>query len=250
MTDRSRPEGSTPPGDPRLDDRWFVSLTGNESAGSLVLVGAVHDHPSTVHRVAETAAGLSPDVVALEVSSLAVPLFERAAKQADDRHEYGEVTAAIRACDDARVAGVDAPSTEWCTAYGASLVADRPSARSAVGVLRGAASIGRHAARYRLAAAAGRLPGVDPTPDPPETFAVDERDSVAAQARDERRQLSRSRSLLAAADLPPALERLDDLRETAIASRLAGLRAEGDVLAVLGQSHVEPVARRLDGTVE
>jgi len=248
MSARRQIEETTPAADPRLDERWFETLPGDDGTGTLVLVGAVHDHPSTVHRVAETVAGLSPDVLALEVSPLAVGLFERTARHTSDRHEYGEMTAAVRACEDARVVGVDAPSADWCRAFGTYLTTERPSARDAWDVLGGAASIGRHAARYRIAAAAGRLPGVDPTVDPPEPFAVDATDPPAEQARDERRQASRSRSLLAAADLPPAVERLDALRESAMASRLAALRDDGDVVAVIGRSHLDPVRKRLDGT--
>jgi pheromone shutdown protein TraB len=63
------------------------------------------------------------------------------------------------------------------------------------------------------------------------------------QARDERVQARRSRSLLRAADPPRSMRLRDETREECMADRLAA--RSGETVAVVGLGHLDAVAERL-----
>jgi len=246
MTD-TRPTAALPTAseDPRFQDRWFESLPGTDGDGSVLLVGVIHDHPASVYRVGETVAATSPDLVALEAPPLAVPLFERHAERSSPSGHGGEMVAAARAADDARVVGVDAPSRSFLGKTLSFVRSERPSLERVAAVVDGTKPILVHALRYRVAALLDEHTRFELVPDPPTEFDVDADDPPATQADDERRQLSRSRSLLDAAELPAPVATLDRLREATMAAELRSLRSDGDVVAVVGQSHLAPLASRL-----
>ncbi|WP_435346378.1 hypothetical protein [Haloarchaeobius sp. HRN-SO-5] len=235
--------------DPRFDERWFRSVPETRERGSLLLVGVVHDHPSSVHRAAETVAAIDPDVVALELPQLAMPLFERHASRADFPPRYGgEMTAAIQGSDDARVVGIDAPNRRFIRELTAYVGEERPGRETLAGVVSGATPILRHALRYRIASVIDARTHLRLVPDRSASFDVTHESSAADQAEDERRQLSRSRTLLSAVELPQSVGDLDRLRESTMARRIEGLREEGDVVAVVGFDHLDPLHDRLDAT--
>ena len=65
----------------------------------LLVVGCVHDHPASVFRARSLVESLAPDVVAVELPGLAVPLFERVGRTADEGPDSvgGEMSAALPA---------------------------------------------------------------------------------------------------------------------------------------------------------
>jgi hypothetical protein len=57
--------------DPRLNEDFWRVVSGD--GGDVILVGVVHDHPSSCHRVRTLAEEFDPDVVGLELPPLAIP---------------------------------------------------------------------------------------------------------------------------------------------------------------------------------
>jgi pheromone shutdown protein TraB len=70
-------------------------------------------------------------------------------------------------------------------------------------------------------------------------------DPPAAQADHERAHVARRRALAGAVATPPAIALVDESREADMARRLAALRADGGVLAVIGVEHLDAVETRL-----
>lgn len=230
--------------DPRVDDRYLRRIPGDD-AGDVLLVGVVHDHPASVYRAAALVDALSPDVVAVELPPLAVPAFTDGG---DDDATGGEMRAAIRTADDARVAGIDGPSLAFVREFVRTVRRERPSPSTVRGVLSGVTETFRQALAHRLDAAPGHLafPGLDLPETPSSGYESTADDDPAVQAADERRHLSRSRSLLEMFEAPPALRLHDLIREATMASRLRSLRREGPVVAVVGFDHLDDVAAALD----
>ncbi|MFD1647801.1 hypothetical protein [Haloarchaeobius litoreus] len=232
--------------DPRFHDRWFRYIPASDGDGWVLLVGVVHDHPSSLHRAAETVRRLEPSVLALELPQLGIPLFERHADRADSPPRYGgEMAAALAERGESRVVGIDAPNRHFVRELTAYVRSERPPWERVAGVLAGATPILRHALRYRIAAMLDARTHLRLVPDVPTEFDVSVDDPPAEQAADEYRQLSRSRSLLSAVELPPDVAELDRLREATMAARLRSLRSEGSVVAILGQDHLDAVEKRV-----
>lgn len=242
-------DGDPPLDDPRLDESYLRVVPGTETGGTVVLVGVTHDHPASRERARRVVDGVAPAVVALELPPLAMPLYRQYAGSADGRtdggYDGGEMAAALAASGDARAVGIDAPN--W--AYGRRLVAafrERdPDRETAVSAVRDTLSVTRHAIACALGAAVRAVTPWSPTVETPASHDSSVADPPAAQAADEARQLSRSRALLGALELPPGQELVDDLREASMASRVDALRTEGAVVAVVGHAHLGPIYERL-----
>lgn len=238
--------------DPRLDGRYLRQVPATSSGDAVVLVGVTHDHPASRARVREVVGTVSPDVVALELSPLAVPLYRQYAAENDRTPDHGtnsggEMAAALAACDDAGVAGIDAPTVTYARQLAERLRSPDVDRETAVAAVRDTVSVtGRS-----LACAAGAVVRAS-TPWQPVVGTPVDHDSAAtdppaAQAADEARHLSRSRALLGALEMPPGQALVDEVRESSMAVRLRSLRAEGSVVAVVGHAHLDPVYERLDG---
>jgi hypothetical protein len=216
-----------------------------ELSGPVTLVGVVHDHPASTHRVRRVVADVDPDVLALELPPVEIPLFERYA--GGDRVPPtfgGEMSAAIQA-DDVGAVGIDRPAAGFGRRLVRAVLRERPSAATVRTVLRNVVSVTTHAVVDRLAAvAAGRL-DIRLEVASPVAHDTDRRDSPAAQARDERKRGRWSRTFTNSF-ATPASRFEDDVREAHMADRLAALAAEGAVVAVVGIEHFDPLAERLD----
>ncbi|WP_135820922.1 TraB/GumN family protein [Halostella litorea] len=236
-----------PRDDPRLHDEYVRTLPGDGPDDDVTLVGVVHDHPASVHRVRSLIAERDPDTVALELSPLALPLFEAYATdaEADDPPEYGgEMSAAVDAAD-CDVVGIDAPSVAFLRRLAARIRDERPAPGTVARVLRGVAGVTRHALTCRAGAALARLTGRTVELDEPIEHDCTRRDAPDAQAADERRQATRSLSLTRAFEPPEPVHLRDATREACMAAKLSDLRREGDALAVVGIDHLEGVAAEL-----
>lgn len=231
--------------DPRVDPEHLRLVTDPERP-PVLLVGVVHDHPASRYRVRSLVEALSPDVVGVELPHLAVPLFESVGRDSASG-EAGEMAVALAAGADrdARRVGIDRLDGRFLERLVAELRSASPSLRTVRRVLGDVATVGRHAVSCRVAAALGRtdaaLAEAKRTYDAP----VDASAPPAEQAADERRQLTRSRSVLRAVERPAADLVVDAARERTMAATLDDLRNDGRVVAVVGFDHLDDVADEL-----
>lgn len=248
--------------DPRIDQDDFRELPATEGGERVVLVGVVHEHPASVYRVVESVTALDPEIVALELPSLAMPLFEQYAREHEQNAPWreitdggessatvptgGEMSAAIGAAGDARVVGIDLPNARYA---GAVLDAVRAESLSVRGVGRTARAFGTqlsHAIHCRIAHHASRF-GVtlDPRVD------AGGHDSTLSapsheQATEEANLVAAGTALLHAFNRPPALRTFDSAREAAMADALRDLRRDGTVVAVVGYAHLNAITEALE----
>ena len=231
--------------DPRLE-QYVRYHPGGDGRGAVVLLGVAHDHPSSVARVARFLDAAAPDVLALELPPLAVPLFrEYAADEYVPPRLGGEMSAAIQTARGARVAGIDGPNAAYLKLLFRRLITEGVSMREVTEIagdsLRGVG----HALACRFGATLSRL-----TPVTPKLYAHIAYDSASfdtpsAQAEHEREHVTRRRSFLRVVELPRVPALLDSVREESMALRLTELRATGDVVAVVGIEHLDALSERL-----
>lgn len=226
--------------DPRLDDDHVRTLDD----GRLVLLGVVHDHPASRYRVHELVSRSQPDVLALETPPLALGLFRQYA--ATDRTIPtlgGELSAAIAAAEDAELVGIDGVDRHFLRTLATTLRADERSVSTLTALVSSIRSVLAHAMGCRLAALIAAWTGLQLAVDRPRSHDCTLRDPPAVQAEDERTQLARSQFFCRLADPPTAVRVRDETREACMAKRLRAL--EGSVVAVVGYSHLDPLADRL-----
>ncbi|NHN48511.1 hypothetical protein G9464_13040 [Halostella sp. JP-L12] len=226
--------------DPRINDDYVRTLPTEN--GDVTLVGVVHDHPASVHRVRTLVETRAPDAVALELSPLALPLFEAYAEDEKTPPELGgEMSAAIQAAD-CDVVGIDAPSLSFLRRLFGRIREERPERDTVARVLRGVASVTKHALTCRIGASIARWTGRTVELDRPVDHECTLRDAPTAQAEDERKQASQSLSLLRAFETPEPMHLRDATREECMAARLRELSADGNVVAVVGIDHLDGVS--------
>lgn len=229
------------PTDPRLRSE-FVHRPGR---GEVVLVGVVHDHPASVHRVARVVADVDPTVLAVELPPLAVPLYRAYARS--DRTPPalgGEMSAAIQAAATDRVVGIDGPSLRFLSRLSLSLLRRRPSSEGVGRVLAATLSTAVNALRCRAAATLARRTGLRVQVDDPVDHDCSLTDPPEAQAADERAHVERAESVLHALTPGPGTERRKRVREAHMADRVRSLwdSTEGAVVAVVGVGHLDELA--------
>lgn len=236
-------------GDPRRTGEYVRQVHG----GDVTLVGVVHDHPASVYRVRRIIETRRPDVLALELPPLAVPLFEEYARHPRTPPAFGgEMSAAIQATDADTVVGIDRPSGDFLRRLGRNLVSTRPSPATVGKVLEDVLAATKHALVCRGTALLATHLSVRVEVDSPVTHDVGWDDTPTEQARDEARQVRKSRSF-ASAVKPTGARRAtalaDATREELMARRLRDCRDRGRVLAVVGIDHLDPLTDHLDGAV-
>lgn len=234
--------------DPRTTGEHVRWLPGTAAEGDVVLTGVVHDHPASTFRVKTIVDAVGPAVLALELPPLAVPLFERyAADERTSPSAGGEMSVAIQAAKTEVVVGIDGPTPAFLWRLARTLYREEAPTSAVRPLLRGLVAVSKHAVACRLAAsapwwAADRLPISTPAP-----HGCDWADHPAQQAADERAQLRRAETALNVFGRPGAGRVRDIAREAHMADRLAELRKQGSVVAVVGMGHLDPVAQRLEG---
>jgi len=225
--------------DPRLDDDHVRTVAD----GRITLVGVVHDHPASRYRVSELVDRIQPDVVALEIPPLALPLFRQYAADERDIPAFGgEISAAIAAAADARVVGIDGIDRQFVRALAANLRAERASVSTIRALVDGVTSVLGHAALCRAAATVTGTTGVRLDVAEPVEHECSLADPPTAQADDERSQLSQSLAFLRVADPPEPVKLRDETREACMAERLRALPDDDSVVAVVGRGHLDPLA--------
>lgn len=242
MADQERDGALDLADDPRVRPEDLRTVDGED--GRVVLVGVVHDHPASIYRARRVVERVAPDVLALELPSVAVPLFERyAAEEPTPPTLGGEMTAAIQGADTDRIVGIDMPSLPYVRELLAALVETTPSIAAVRGALRETCGVTRHALRCRAAAPSGRS-AVDAPLEAVE-YDCSHDDGPTDQADHEATHLARSRSLLGALEWPASLATVDRARNRAMARAIAARRTDGDVVAVVGFGHLDAVADHL-----
>lgn len=230
----------TDDGDPRVTRQTVRRLNVGDS--SLTLVGVVHDHPASIHRVRAVVRKRRPSHLGLEIPPLAVPLFRRYAGMDEEPPRGGEMTAAIRAAPDASVLGIDGPSVRFLPRLARRLASAEEEDRGARQVLGNLARAGREALSCRVAS---RLPAIRGDRDVPAGFDVDWLANPRTQADDERRHLSRARSMIDVFGTPDGAGIRDDARETHMGSEIERMCQRGDAVAVVGHYHLNAIAAAL-----
>lgn len=237
-------------GDPRTTGEYVRRVTDGE--GTLTLVGVVHDHPASTHRVRRATETLDPDILALELPPIAVPLFEQYARDDRDPPVFGgEMSAGIRAARTGTAVGIDRPTWSFLRKLVRNLLRERASPTTARNVLSNVASVTKHAVLCRLAATVAARTGVRLEVDFPTAHDADWWDTPEDQALDEREQIRRSRSFMDALQTGSAsrASRVEDAtREEHMADRLGDLRKDGDIVAIVGIDHLDPLVKQLGGT--
>ncbi|MFB6141582.1 MAG: hypothetical protein ABEJ26_14250 [Halosimplex sp.] len=224
----------------------YVETVGGVDGGAVTLVGVVHDHPSSVYRVRRVVGRRAPDVLALELPPLAVPLYEAHAAVGEVPPSFGgEMSAAAQAAETDDVVGIDGPSRAFCRRLARTLVAERASVETVARSVRGVASVSKTAAACRFAAALTERTGLRIAVGDPTSHDVSRTDAPDEQAASEARQIRTATAVLDAFEKPPASRLRSETREAHMAGRLRDLRTRGNVVAVVGLGHFDPLLDRL-----
>lgn len=230
--------------DPRLSGEHVRTVSG--SNGTVTLAGVVHDHPASKYRVQAIVADQNPDILALELPPVALPLFEQYAR--DDRTPPvfgGEMSAAIQAVSDGRVVGIDGPTVGFVGRLGRTLYRNGSSLETTRRVAEGLLSATKQALTCRAASHLAAVTDVRLEVDSPLTYETSWDDDPERQAIDERMHLDRARSVLDVFEPPRAMHIRDTTREAHMADELDALREEGDVVAVVGRDHLDQITTLL-----
>lgn len=224
--------------DPRVTPR-FVRWV--DATDDVCLVGVVHGHPASVHRVRTVVEAVDPTVLALEVPPLATSLFEQ---YATDEHVPprfgGEYSAAIQATD-ARVVGIDGPNRRFVTTLLRRCVDERVSLDAARRLASGLANASREALTHRLLATIAAATPITAAVDRSFDHGCSTRDDPETQAATEHATVDRVEGVLDALGRPTAVRVRDETREACMVDRLAELGADGPVVAIVGVGHLDAI---------
>jgi pheromone shutdown protein TraB len=244
----AHPTGVDVETDPRITGEFLRRVPGGP--GMLTLVGVVHDHPASTYRTRQVIKELDPNVLALELPPISIPLFEECA--ATERFPPvlgGEMSAAIQAAAPGTAVGIDRPTGAFFKRLGRKLLRERPSAEMVRTVLSNALSPTIHALLCRAAAAIAARTSVLLFVESKTAYDIDSMDSPEEQALDEREQARRAHSFMNAfrtTNRSRASQFEDTVRDAEMAVRLSALREQGDVVAVVGIYHLDSLTERLE----
>ncbi len=238
--------------DPRVTPQFYRRLPGPTP---LHLVGVVHDHPASIARVAVLLEAIDPDVLALELPPATLPLYRAYAREASAEEPPrfgGEMAMAVRTVTDADLVGIDAPNWSFLRRLLVRLVADRVSAATARRVISSVGGATRSVVACRLAATLTHATSLTVACDDPIEYDCHHTDPPAEQAAHERSHVAGVQALLGSVDTTgTALTYRDETREQCMVDRLETIRSQGEVVAIVGVDHLEPIAEtfrtRADG---
>lgn len=233
--------------DPRLSSEYIRHFEGTvEGDGEVVLVGVVHDHPASQHRVREVVTEVAPDVLALELPPVAVPLFERYAEDSSSPPVFGgEMSAAIQVADESRIVGIDGPSTAFAGRLARRLVRERAAAGTVRDVAESFTSVSRNAVVCRGAAMLSTLMSRQISVDSSIEHDCEWSDAPDVQAADEKSKIQKSKAVLNAFEGSAATQLQDGVREAHMSAEVSRLRQDGDVVAIVGIGHLDALTERL-----
>ena len=229
-----------------METEHVETLNGESDDGHLTLAGVVHDHPASIYRVRRIVERESPAVLAVELPPLAVPLYEAHADDAETPPPLGgEMSAAIQAAETDAIVGIDGPSTAFCRRLARVLFTGRASVETVARSVRGVVSIAKTAVACRAAAALTAHTPLQVAVGDRTSHDVSRTDSPRRQVANENKQIRTATAVLDAFERRPASRVRSETREAHMADRLRDLRSRGDVVAVVGLGHFDPLCNRL-----
>lgn len=237
--------------DPRMTEATIRGFPRTTDLGTLVLVGVVHDHPASVARVATLLDRFTPETLALELPPLSIPLFRQYA-----RDEYtppclgGEMSAAIQSVESGAVVGIDAPNRRYVRELLRTLGGDDEARAVTRPVLRDLGRSVLHALTCRLGAVVAASTPLTPRLYRHIPYRVSMLDPPDEQAAHERSHVAQFDAFVGSVDTPPETALVDRIREAVMAERIERLRRDGDVVCVVGMSHLDALERRLRSSEE
>ena len=184
-------------------------------------------------------------VLALEMPPMALSLYREYARDTRTPPVFGgEMSAAIQAST-APVVGIDGPSTVFFRTLSRTLQEERASVRDRYRLARSVIAVSRHTLVCKLAAIVATHTSMRIEVGTPVAHGCSATDSPGDQADDERRCVFATRSLLESTDPPASLALRERAREACMAQNLRRLRTRGDVVAIVGIDHLDPLVERL-----
>ncbi len=216
-----------------------ISPTFVRTCENLLLIGVVHDHPASIARVNTLLEAAPPDILALELPPVAVPLYRSYANESRwPPRVGGEMSAGIARAPGARTVGIDGPNWAFLRRLLSRLIADRVPLQTAQKLLKSVMSASREAFTCRLAATVCSVTSLTVIAQSPIEYDCEATDPPARQAEHELAHVSAVRTLLTGGDRPTVRYR-DETREACMIDRLESLREEGSVVAVVGMHHLD-----------
>lgn len=228
--------------DPRLGLDYIRCVPGSNGSGSVLLIGVVHDHPASVFRVNAILEELTPDVLALELPPLAVSLFRMYSK--DDftpPRLGGEMSMAIQAAESVRVVGIDSPNRTFLRQLAGRVFNGRIPKSLFGDLIQDIVLSSTHAMACRVGAVIGAITRLRLRLYSHIEYDCSPVDSPAAQADHEASHLAKQQAFIRSIEVPQARQLIDELRDESMAKQLIDLRLEGDVVAVVGVEHLDPL---------
>lgn len=149
------------------------------------------------------------------------------------------MTAAIVAAEDARIVGIDGPSLRFLPRLASTVASAHPPITTIADLCQNLLLAYRRAVWCRFSR---ESTGGYKSPNRFETGG-----DASAQASDERRQMHRARSLSNSLGAPNRIHLRDAAREQHMVKELSRYVKDGDVVAVVGCDHLEPIATALSG---
>jgi len=230
--------------DPRLTGEQIRRI--QNPSGTVTLVGVVHDHPASKHRVRSIIEDAKPDILALELPSLAIPLFESYAVDSRTPPLFGgEMSTAIQAVATDRIVGIDGPAPGFVAALGRTLLAENASRSTVQSVAGNLLSATKEAVVCRAAGVVADITSMRLEVDSPVEYETEWEDSPEAQAADEHTQLNRAHAVMDALEPSRAVAFQDMARESYMTDQIEKLSQQGDLVAVVGSGHLDEVTDQL-----
>ena len=235
--------------DPRVTGQHVRYIPASDGAGYVVLVGVVHDHPASIYRSGHLVETLDPAVLAVELPRAAIPLFE--SFEADEEGSAsigGEMSLALKRARGAKV-GIDAPSLRYTRHLVSYLAREDVPPILYWRVFKDLAISTFQALLTVFAAVVGNLTGMRLKAHTPVEHPVSPQDSPQEQADAESEHIATREAFMQAIEVPETIDIIDTIRERVMAERIAELRSRGDVVAVVGIEHLDPVRDRIQNGV-
>jgi pheromone shutdown protein TraB len=230
--------------DPRLTGDHVRRLQSTRET-ELTLVGVVHDHPASKYRTRSIINTVNPDVLALELPPLAIPLFTEYANDTRVPPTYGgEMSSAIQAVDTADVVGIDGPTVEFACSFFEKLLTEHHLKGTMRKAIHNLASVSKHAALCRLACVLARRANLTVEVDEPVSHDCSWDDDPKIQATDEHSEIRQAKTVMNVFETSEANALRKRLREDYMANELASLPEDKRVVAIVGIGHLDEVADR------
>lgn len=231
--------------DPRVTGEYVRYIPARDGAGYVVIVGVVHDHPASIYRTGHLVETLDPDVLAVELPRAAIPLFESfSTDEAGSPSIGGEMSLALKRARGEKV-GIDAPSLRYTRHLVSYLAREGVPPILYWRVFKDLAISTFQALVTVVAAVVGNATGVRLRAHTPVEHAVTKWDSPQEQADAESEHIATREAFMQAIEVPETVHIIDTIRERVMAERITELRERGDVLAVVGIEHLDPVMDRI-----